>query len=130
LNAVELDAVPLFAGLSADEMRRVTELMRVEDHERGAVLAEEGDLPTKFYVLLGGNVTVHRDGSHVADLRAGDYFGEVGVLELEPRNASVIATTPVRVASVMGWDLRERLDEHPELRALLTETAASRGSSD
>jgi CRP-like cAMP-binding protein len=42
----------------------------------------------------------------------------------------VIATTPVRVASVMGWDLRERLDEHPELRALLTETAASRGSSD
>ncbi len=130
MDALELDAVPLFAGLSADDKRRIAELMRVEDHERGAVLAEEGDLPTKFYVLLEGNVTIHRDGRHVADLGAGDYFGEVGVLELEPRNASVIATTPVRVASVMGWDLRERLKQQPELKAALTDSATSRGSSD
>jgi CRP-like cAMP-binding protein len=130
LDAVELDAVPLFAGLSADDKGRVAKLMKVEDHDRGAVLAEEGDLPTKFYVILEGNVTVHREGSHVADLGAGDYFGEVGVLELEPRNASVIATTPVRVASVMGWDLRERLEEQPDLKAALAESASSRSSSD
>jgi CRP-like cAMP-binding protein len=130
LDADELDAVPLFAGLSADDKGRVAKMMKVEDHDRGTVLAEEGDLPTKFYVILEGNVTVHREGRHVADLGAGDYFGEVGVLELEPRNASVIATTPVRVASVMGWDLRERLEEQPGLKAALAKSASSRGSSD
>jgi CRP-like cAMP-binding protein len=130
LDAVELDAVPLFSGLSADDKGRVAKMMKVEDHDRGSVLAEEGDLPTKFYVILEGNVTVHREGRHVADLGAGDYFGEVGVLELEPRNASVIATTPVRVASVMGWDLRERLEEQPGLKAALAKSASSRGSSD
>ncbi len=130
MDAVESDAVPLFAELSADDKGRVAKLMRVEDHERGAVLAEEGDLPTKFYALLAGNVTVHRAGRHVADLGAGDYFGEVGVLELEPRNASVIATTPVRVASVLGWDLREGLKDQPALKVALSESAASRGSSD
>ena len=128
MDADELNAVPLFAELSADDKDRVAKLMRVEDHERGTVLAEEGDLPTKFYVLLEGNVTVHRDGRHIADLGAGDYFGEVGVLELEPRNASVIATTPVRVASVLGWDLRSRLEDQPALKAALSESAAARSS--
>jgi CRP-like cAMP-binding protein len=94
------------------------------------VLAEEGDLPTSFQVLLDGHVTVHRDGVHLDDLGAGDYFGEVGVLSLGARNASVIATTPVRVATAMGWDLRSLLDENPELRAKLTETAANRTKSD
>jgi len=79
-------------------------------------------------VLISGRVTVDRDGSHVVDLGPGDFFGEVGVLSLENRNASVIATTPVEVAVMMGWSLRELMDRQPELAARLEKAAAARST--
>jgi len=130
MDTADVEAAALSTGLSAKDWAALGRVMTVRDHPRGTVLAEEGDLPTSFHVLLEGHVTVHRDGVHLDDLGAGDYFGEVGVLSLKARNASVIATTPVRVATAMGWDLRSLLDENPELREKLTETAANRTKSD
>lgn len=126
MNAADLELTPLFAGLSADDRDALAGVLQLREHARGAVLAEEGDLPTLFHLLLEGHVTVHREGAHLADLGPGDYFGEVGVLSLEPRNASVIATTPVKVAMAMGWDLRRLLDEHPGLKEELAASAADR----
>lgn len=116
----------LFSELSDDDRRRLGDVMKVEDHRVGDVLVEEGDLPSKFFVIVAGNVTVHRQGKHVVDLGPGDFFGEMGVLSLEARNATVIATTPVKVAVAMGWDLRRVLDELPSVRKSLQATAASR----
>jgi CRP/FNR family transcriptional regulator, cyclic AMP receptor protein len=127
MDAAELDDAPIFSGLSAADRASLAEAMRGETHPRGAVLVEEGDLPTKFFVLLSGHATVHREGRHITDIGPGDFFGEVGVLSMEARNASVIATTPVRVATALGWDLRESLEAQPELRAVLVEAAGGRG---
>jgi CRP/FNR family transcriptional regulator, cyclic AMP receptor protein len=128
MDAADLESTPLFSGLSEDDRAALGGALTVKQHPRGTVLAEEGTLPTMFHVLLDGHVTVHRDGAHLNDLGPGDYFGEVGVLSLEARNASVIATTPVRVATAMGWDLRELLDEHPNLKEQLAATAADRAT--
>ena len=130
MDTADVEAAALSTGLSAKDWTALGRVMKVRNHPRGTVLAEEGDLPTAFHVLLDGHVTVHREGVHLNDLGAGDYFGEVGVLSLQTRNASVIATTPVRVATAMGWDLRTLLDENPELRKKLTETASNRAKSD
>lgn len=100
--------------------------MRLDRHPVGTVLVEQGDLSTKFFVILTGHVTVHRDGTHIADLGPGDFFGEMGVLALEDRNATVIATTPVEVAQMMGWRLRETLGEFPGLRDALERAAGQR----
>lgn len=128
MDGARLADVDLFSSFTADERQQIANCMNVEQHPMGSVLVEEGDLPIKFYVLLDGHVTVHRAGHHVADLGAGDYFGEVGVLSLEPRNASVIATTPAEVAVTMGWELRRVLDDAPELRATLEAATRTRGS--
>lgn len=126
MDPTDLEKTPLFAGLSSEDRTALAEALKVKEHPRGTVLTEEGDVPTMFHVILDGHVTVHREGTHLADLGPGDYFGEVGVLSLEARNASVIATTPVRVATAMGWDLRTLLDEHPNLKEELAATAAGR----
>lgn len=128
MDAADLESTPIFSGLSEDDRTALAGALTVKQHPRGTVLAEEGALPTMFHVLLDGHVTVHRDGVHLNDLGPGDYFGEVGVLSLEARNASVIATTPVRVATAMGWDLRALLDEHPNLKEQLAATAADRAT--
>ena len=130
MEAADVETAVASTGLSAKDWADLGRVMTVREHPRGTVLAEEGDLPTLFFVLLDGHVTVHRDGAHLSDLGPGDYFGEVGVLSLQTRNASVIATTPVRVATAMGWDLRALLDENPELREKLTTTAAARAKQD
>lgn len=114
-----LTGLGTFDGLTQEEMQSLEENLRLERHPTGTVLVEQGDLPTKFFVVVAGHATVHRDGAHVADLGPGSFFGEVGVVSLETRNASVIATTPIQVGSVMGWRLREMLEELPGLQAAI-----------
>lgn len=126
MDGAGLESVALFSELSADDLTRIGSVLKVEEHPTGRVLVEEGDLPTKFYVILEGHVTVHRGGRHVVDLGPGDIFGEMGVLALERRNATVIATTPLKAAVAMGWDLRQVLDELPAARRRLEEEAAAR----
>lgn len=126
--AERLGEVGLFTDLSDEERAQVAEQMRLERSPRGAVVAEEGDLPTRFFVILDGHVTVHRDGHHVADLGVGDVFGEAGVAALQPRNASVIATTPVEVGVLMGWDLRDLMTAIPALGARIEAMIADRAA--
>ena len=128
MDPSELAAVGLFAELTSEDLAAIAAEARLERHPTGYVLAEQNDIPTKFFVLISGSVTVDRDGSHVVDLGPGDFFGEVGVLSLENRNASVIATTPVEVAVMMGWSLRELMDRQPELAARLEKAAAARST--
>lgn len=130
MDVSELGTSGILAGLSDADRVEIAAVFRTEEYPVGAVLIHEGDLPTKFYIIIDGTVTVHRGGAHVVDLGAGDICGELGVVSLEPRNATVIATTSLRVAVAMGWDLRELLDVQPELRSRLETTAAERTASD
>ena len=120
MDITELERVGFVSDLTADDREALEAVFTSEHHPVGTPLVVEGGDPTKFYVLLDGHVTVHREGSHLADLGPGDCFGETGVVAKEPRNATVIATTPVTLAVAMGWDLREQLDRAPSLRARLS----------
>ena len=128
MDSSELERIGFVSELTDDDRAALDGVFTVSTHEVGTALIVEGGDPTKFFVLLEGNVTVHRDGAHVADLGPGDCFGEAGVVTMASRNATVIATTPIRVATAMGWDLRDLLDEHPSLRARVTEAIEQRSS--
>jgi CRP/FNR family transcriptional regulator, cyclic AMP receptor protein len=124
----QLQSTPMFDGLDPGLLERIAAEMQAQSVPLGTVFASEGDLPTKFFVVLDGWVTVHRHGHHVADLGPGQVFGETGAVTLQPRNASVIATTPVRIASMMGWELRTLLEESPEVHERIDALVAERGS--
>ena len=126
IDISELEGVGFVSGLSEAERTDLSSTFRAEDHPVGTVLIVEGGDATKFFVLLDGHVTVHREGRHLVDLGPGDCFGEMGVIALEERSATVIATTPIKVAVAMGWDLRDLLERHAGLRDRLAATAADR----
>ena len=127
MDVSDLPTTGTLAELDDDVRSAMATMMRVEEHPVGTPLVIEGDAPTKFYVILEGHVTVHRGGAHVLDLGPGEVVGELGVISMRPRQATVLATTDVKVAVAMGWDLRQAIDEQPELRARLDALAASRG---
>ncbi len=126
MDASELEQAGFATGMTDDERDELAGVFRKEEHPVGTVFATEGGDSTKFYVVLAGHVTVHREGRHLRDLGPGDSFGELGVVAMSPRTATVIATTPVEVAVAMGWDLRDRLGANEALMQRLSETIGER----
>lgn len=126
MDASELERVGFVAGATKEECDDFASAFRVEEHPVGTALVVEGGPPSKFFIVLDGHVTVHRDGRHVCDLGPGDSFGERGVVGLMPRDATVISTTPVKVAVAMGWDLRDLLERNETLRDRLGQLIVER----
>lgn len=127
LDVSRVADIGLFAGLDDEELEQVASRMGSRRAPVGNVLVAEGDeLAATLHVILSGTATVHRAGVHVADLGPGEVFGEAGTSRLQPRNATVIVTTPAEVAWMMGWDFRELLERSPAVRANVDALVAAR----
>ena len=128
MDADHLREVPLFSDLGEDELGHLSEKLKEARFPEGAELIEQGDLSYKFFVLLEGTAEVEHSGRHLANLGPGDFFGEMGILEKQRRNSEVLATSPVRLAVMAGWDLRELMDDHPRIRYQVEQTASERAA--
>lgn len=125
----------LFQGLTPEQIGRIAEITRVLDVERGEVVVHERDYGDTLYVIERGSVEV-RVASPDGDLEvarllapeegeisyAGDFFGEMCLLDLEPRCATVIAAEPSRLWELNRDDLYWLFgdDKELQLRILLT----------
>src|SRR5437763_66974 len=88
-----LGRVPLFADLSDRHLRKVAKLVMPVHFDAGAAIVREGAQGHTFFVILEGRATVVRRGARPAKLRAGEYFGEMALLDRRPRSATVMAET-------------------------------------
>jgi cAMP-dependent protein kinase regulator len=88
-----LSGVPLFAGLSRRDLRKVASLAEEVWMNPGKVVIEEGEPGDAFYVILDGRAKVTRRGSERTIKRLGprDHFGELALLDGGPRTATVVA---------------------------------------
>jgi CRP-like cAMP-binding protein len=97
-SEVELDAVPLFLRLSAEERAALTGAAQVRRYPPGSRIVIQGDEGERFFALRSGEVSVERElesgmVKEVARLGPGDCFGELALLEQTPRTATVRAVT-------------------------------------
>jgi CRP-like cAMP-binding protein len=109
-----LKAIPLFQSVSDEAMAEIATFAQEVSVEEGRELVREGDYSYEFMAIEEGKAEVTRAGEHVADLGPGDFFGEVGLLERDLRNATVIATEPTRLITLTGWDLKRMERSMPE----------------
>jgi CRP-like cAMP-binding protein len=84
------DALP---GISADALGRLFPEFSTERLEAGSIVIREGDVADRFYVIAEGCAVVTRQGDggseELARLGPGEYFGEMGMITGQPRNATV-----------------------------------------
>jgi putative ABC transport system ATP-binding protein len=96
-----LQQVALFAGLSPGKLVEVAQQMERESYPAGTALIRQGDIGDKFYVIRSGKVDIQiadDSGSRVVrTLSSGQFFGELALLEDQPRSATVVSTEPVDV---------------------------------
>jgi CRP/FNR family transcriptional regulator, cyclic AMP receptor protein len=90
------------------------------------VLCKEGDRGREFFVLVEGKVDVARNGKRVATLGAGDFVGEISLLEPTPRTATVTAKTPLRFFVLTPKDFQQMLDENPSVERKVLRALARR----
>jgi len=101
-----LKSIPLFAEVSDDELRTIAPFAEEVRVEGGKVLLKEGDYAYEFMAIEEGEAEVTRGGEHVADLKKGDFFGEIGLLETELRTATVTAKSDMELVTLTGWDMK------------------------
>jgi CRP-like cAMP-binding protein len=121
-----LKRAPLFAGLSRKELIQLARLADDAEVPEGRVLCREGDRGREFFVLVEGSVDVATKGRRVATLGAGDFVGEISLLEPTPRTATVTAKTPLRIFVLTPKDFRQVLDENPSVERKVLRALARR----
>jgi CRP/FNR family transcriptional regulator/CRP/FNR family cyclic AMP-dependent transcriptional regulator len=119
-----LRSVELFQALSAEELYPVAEIALTESFAPSETIVEQGEAAEDLFVVIDGECEVLKDGAVVSTMSGGQAFGELSVLDAEPRAATVRAKTPAELLRIPRSEFEALLDESPELakgviRALL-----------
>ena len=121
-----LRRVPLFAELDDDHVRRLADEFSRRSFSAGDVIATEGEGGRTFFVIEEGEATVSVGGEDVGTLGAGDAFGEIALIDRDPRSASVRATTDMTAYMLPIWSFRPVVESSPEMLWKLLESMAAR----
>jgi len=106
-----LKEIPIFSHLSDEEANRLAAFATETSVAEGQILMKQGDYSTELIGIEEGTADVIRDGNTIASLKEGDLIGEMGLLEREPRNADVIATSPMLVMKLTHWEIRRMSED-------------------
>ena len=125
-TARALAKVSLFAGCSDDDVRDIAAIAHLLSFEDGAVIVPEGEEGQGFYLIMSGEAAVVQRGSEISRLGAGEFFGEIALIEGTPRTASVIAVGSVVCLGILRADFRPLLIRQPRIALRIIEEEGRR----
>jgi CRP/FNR family cyclic AMP-dependent transcriptional regulator len=111
MDPSRLTAIPIFSELSEDEAKRLAAFATETSAAEGQMLMKEGDYSVELIAIEEGTADVIQGGDKIASLGAGDLIGEMGLLERRPRNADVIASSPMRLIKLTHWEIRRMSED-------------------
>lgn len=125
---------PLFGSFSNDELLALVTGMRLVRFEPGDIIVSEGEPGSSLYVLTYGIVKAFvRDASgrngKVRELHDGDIFGEIAILNMKPRTATITASTPCELLELDRWTLDAITKMHPGVLTTLEAFSLARENS-
>ena len=121
-----LHRIPLFSGIDRRGLERLGMLSDEVDVPAGKVLMRQGESGRDMMVIVVGNVVVERDGQRVNTLGAGDFFGEIALIDGGPRTATVTTEEPTRLLVITHRDFHAMMDEFPDVQEQVLSTLAHR----
>ena len=122
-----LAEIPLFAGLSKRQLNKIAKLAKTRRYARFTPIVRAGDRGDSFYVILDGTALVKPPGKRGVRLGAGDWFGEMALLQASgKRTATVTADTDLTCVGMTSWAFKSFLAGHPDAAWQVIETMAQR----
>jgi CRP/FNR family transcriptional regulator, cyclic AMP receptor protein len=130
MDPARLTAIPIFSELSEDEAKRLSAFATETSAAEGQILMKQGDYAVELIAIEEGTADIIQDGKKIASLGPGDLIGEMALFNREPRNADVIATSPMRLLKLTHWEIRRMSDETVERIKEVVDQRAQAGVSD
>jgi len=103
--------VPIFRGLSKGALLAVARKSVEVTYRRDTVVIREGDPGDTLCVIVTGTVEVRKEDVVIAELTVGDYFGELSLIDGEPRSADVVAVEDVELLTLSASDFNSLLSD-------------------
>ena len=126
-----LRKVPLFSGLGDEQLAHLGSVVRSKEYGPGSVILTEGDPGDSLFLLMNGLAKVTRAGGQgrevvIAFIRAGEFFGELSILDRQVRSASVVALEHSQVYVIERSDFIGLIRRDPDLSIYLLQELARR----
>jgi CRP-like cAMP-binding protein len=111
----QLRAVRLFRGCSDRDLALIDRLTTVDQVPAGLVLCKQGSVGRETFIIIDGQADVAIDGTVIATLGPSSFFGELSVLDGDPRVATVTAVTPMSLLVLSPRELEQLLADIPSV---------------
>ena len=121
--------VPFFADIGAIAISDIVDRLRSRSYPEGATVIRKGAAGDSMFFIVSGEVEV-RVGERTLELRDGDFFGEMALLDRKPRSADVVTLAPLTVLVLNVADFYQLAGQQPKLIAAIEAEAARRRSTD
>jgi CRP/FNR family cyclic AMP-dependent transcriptional regulator len=121
-----LSTVPMFKRCSQTQLRAVAKVAGTFQAPAGMILTRAGEPGNQFFLIVEGTARVQVSPRRQARLAPGDFFGEMSLLDGEPRSATVIAETPLRLLFITRKNFATLLAEVPDLPLRILTTLSRR----
>jgi CRP-like cAMP-binding protein len=118
-NPTLLEKHPLLVYLAPDQLERMARAGEIESYNPGEPIVAEGSLGDALFLILSGQVAVHRGPQTFATLSGGEFFGEMSLVEPAPRSASVTAMSATFLFRLPHDALRQLIADDAEAASVL-----------
>ena len=121
-----LQRVPLFSDLEPRELERLSGSFKERTFDAGQTVASEGEGGAGFFVIESGEAVVSVHGEERGRLGAGDYFGDIALIDQGARSATIVADSDLRCYGLTFWDFRPLVEGDPRIAWPLLQAMAKR----
>jgi len=124
--AAMLGSVPFFASLDGKRRKALASDGKELSYKSGDPVVGEGASGVGFYLILDGKVEVRKGDRVLATLGKGEFFGEMSLIDDQPRSADVIAVTSTRCWALSSWSFNALVKTNPEIALVMLKDLVKR----
>lgn len=110
-----LGSVPFFAGLDSKKRNALVGQGKELSYKAGDPIVDEGTMGVGFYLILDGKAEVRKGAKVIATLTKGQFFGEMSLIDEQPRSADVVAVVPTKCWALTSWAFSGVVKTTPEI---------------
>jgi CRP-like cAMP-binding protein len=124
--ALLIGAVPFFSGLDEKKRKSIASQGKELSYKAGDAIVDEGTMGVGFYLILEGKAEVRKGSKVLASLGKGNFFGEMSLIDEQPRSADVVAVSPAKCWAISSWAFSSIMKTNPEIAQMMLKEMVKR----